>query len=188
MSYGETTLHLTGSSGSSQRRELDFYPTPAPVTIALLEFLKLPASKSIWEPAAGNGAMSAVFTQYGHEVIETDIRTGDNYLTTVRQADAIITNPPFNLSAEFIEKAVKEAELVAMLLKSQYWHAAKRVDLFEKYPPKWVLPLTWRPDFLEHERADGEKGHPTMEVAWTIWDRSYVGKTMYQPLRKPKSL
>lgn len=40
----------------------------------------------------------------------------------------------------------------AMLLKAQYWHAAKRAQLFCEVPPSYVLPLTWRPDFLFKER------------------------------------
>ena len=38
-------------------------------------------------------------------------------------------------------------KVIALLLKSQYWHSQKRVALFEKYPPAYVMALTWRPDF-----------------------------------------
>lgn len=31
----------------------------------------------------------------------------------------------------------------------------------------YVLPLTWRPDFMGGERG----GTPTMEVHWTVWRR-----------------
>jgi hypothetical protein len=176
-------LQLTGGNNNGNRRELDFYPTPKAVTIALMKFLNLKPC-TIWEPACGNLAMSNIFKQFGHSVIETDIITGVDYLTTERTADAIMTNPPFNLSHLFIEKAVKEAEVVAMLLKSQYWHAKKRLTLFEANPPAYVLPLTWRPDFLEHERSDGKKGAPTMEVAWSVWIKG-ITETKYKPLAHP---
>jgi len=181
----QETLQLTGGNNNGDRRELDFYPTPKEVTIALMNFLELDPC-TVWECAAGNGAMSNVIKKYGHNVIETDIITGQDFLTTTDiKADAIITNPPFNLSHLFIEKAVKEARLVCMLLKSQYWHASKRYDLFNKHIPAFVLPLTWRPDFLEHERKPGDKkGAPTMEVAWTVWKRGSV-YTQYIPLQKP---
>lgn len=76
-----------------------------------------------------------------------------------------------------------------MLLKSQYWHAKSRYKLFQDYTPSWVLPLTWRPDFLEHERLEGEKkGAPTMDVAWSVWISSTVKlDTRYKPLLKPIS-
>lgn len=141
----QETLQLTTGGNKENRRALDFYPTPAEVTIALMEFLQLPKSK-IWEPAAGDGAMVKVLERYGHEVIATDIQTGDDFLRTIGMADAIITNPPFNLSHEFIIKALQDAPIVAMVLKSQYWHAKKRFDLYKENPPAYILPLTWRPD------------------------------------------
>lgn len=178
-------LQLTGGNFNDSRRKLDYYPTPRNVTIALLEFLQLPKNRIIWEPACGEGAMSSVFKEYGYTVIETDIIHGQDYLTTLHDADVIITNPPFNLAEAFIKKAVNESRITAMLLKSQFWHAKKRVELFKNTKPSHILPLTWRPDFLEHERTDGKKGSPTMEVAWTVWNKSCNHQTIYQPLTNP---
>ncbi len=190
----QESLQLTGGNFNNNRRELDFYPTPKEVTIALMEYLNLPPRR-IWEPACGNGAMSKVLESYRHTVISSDI-SGSSYgienldflsdTFQIGEVDAIITNPPFNLSEDFIRKSLKEARLVAMVLKSQYWHAAKRLKLFQEFPPSHVLPLTWRPDFLEHERTDGKKGSPTMEVCWTVWDKSANHMTVYHPLTKPK--
>jgi hypothetical protein len=131
--------------------------------------------------------MSGVFKRSGYDVIETDIIYGQDFFETNVKCDAIITNPPFNLSEQIIVKALKEARLVAMLLKSQYWHSKKRLQLFNDYPPTYVLPLTWRPDFLEHERKKGDKkGSPTMEVCWTVWQKPLQSKTVYQPISKRK--
>ena len=133
----------------NNRRELDFYPTPKDVTIALMEFLNLEKT-NIWEPACGNGAMVKVLESYGHNVTGTDITEGYDYLKIngTGLANVIITNPPFSLSDQFIEKALKEADIVCMLLKSQYWHAKKRRRLFINNLPSYILPLTWRPDFF----------------------------------------
>jgi hypothetical protein len=185
MSIKQEQLQLTGGNNNNDRRNLDYYPTPKNVTVALLNFLKIPNSLTLWDPACGTYNMSNVFKEYGHKTLETDIIYGQNYFTTYLTSDAIITNPPFNLASEFITKAVNEANLVAMLFKSQFWHAAKRYHLFQRYPPQFVLPLTWRPDFLEHERAVGAKGSPTMDVAWTVWDKSRGHHTIYSPLIKP---
>lgn len=179
-------LQLTGGNFNNNRRALDYYPTPRPVTIALMEFLQLPRSSKVWEPACGEGKMVEVLNKYVDEVRATDIIHGQDYLNTTGTADVIITNPPFSLSDLFIKKAIKEAPLVAMLLKSQYWHALKRLELFTETKPAYVLPLTWRPDFLEHERQPGDKkGAPTMEVAWTVWIRDNPNNTIYWPLEKP---
>ena len=77
--------------------------------------------------------------------------------------DWIITNPPFSLAEKFIERAWEFKKPFALLLKSQYWHAARRYDLFERCTPSAIFPLTWRPDFL------GEGGSPLMDVMWVVW-------------------
>jgi hypothetical protein len=130
-----TDLQLTSGGKKENRRALDFYPTPSECTVALCEFLGergfLTGKDKVWEPAAGNGAMSKVLEQYAGTVFSTDIQdiepwggsgfvVGElDYLATIGSADWVITNPPFNLSAEFIKKALQDAPNVAMLLKSQ---------------------------------------------------------------------
>lgn len=180
-------LQLTGGAGKSKRRELDFYPTPKEVTIALMEFLKLPIC-TIWEPACGNGAMSKVLQQYGHKVISSDIaeksfgECNRDFLQTdfVIACDAIITNPPFNLSHLFIKKALTIAETVAMVCKSQYWHSRNRTKLFISHPPAYVLPLTWRADFMNDQGG----GSPVLEALWTVWIKGNT-QCRYWPLLKP---
>lgn len=180
------------------RKPADFYPTPADVTEALLQFLKLPPEQYIWEPACGDGAMSRVIERHGHQVLSTDLREDSGYgeggidflafdvdppsgipFSAVYN-DWIITNPPFNLAEAFIRKALSITPNVAMLLKSQYWHAARRLALFEEHRPSWVLPLTWRPAFLEAERGRS----PLMDVIWVVW-QGKANFTDFQPLRRP---
>lgn len=179
---------------SKSRRELDFYPTPPEVTLALMNFLHQteilqPGREIVWEPACGDGAMAEVINASGHHVYASDIRHtgygmgGTDYLLTKATANAtIITNPPFNQSEQFIRKALEqdEAYCVAFLLKSQYWHAAKRTKLFHLYPPFYVLPLNWRPDFMGGERG----GAPTMECLWTVWMQGQTD-TRYRILERP---
>lgn len=183
MDLAQKQLQLTGGGKKENRRALDFYPTPPEVTIALMGFLKLKPC-TVWECACGNGAMADVIKSYGHKVVATDLNTGVDFLKTKIKAEAIITNPPFNLAAKFIEKAVNEADIVAMVLKSQYWHAKGRIELFQKHTPSFILPLTWRPDFLYQERENGKHGSPTLEIIWTVWIKGNNSAT-YQPLIKP---
>lgn len=183
MSQANKHINLTGSGPKDKRRALDFYPTPPEVTIALLDFLQL-EEMTIWEPACGNNAIVDVLKTYGHEVIATDISQGSDFFKIDRCANAIITNPPFYCSQEFIEKATRDAPIVAMLLKSQYWHAKTRFKMYEKLPPSWILPLTWRPDFLYQERKAGEKGAAIMDMIWCVWIEGDT-LTKYKPLLKP---
>ncbi|MCY1166572.1 hypothetical protein D9M73_65140 [compost metagenome] len=180
------TAALANGGASDKRRALDFYPTPPEATQALLGFWCLPPCV-IWEPACGDGAMSKVLEQRGYRVVSTDLREtgfgqgGIDFLAAApRECDAIVTNPPFNLSEAFIRRALSVTPCVAMLLKSQYWHAAKRFQLFDDCPPSFILPLTWRPDFMNGERG----GAPTMDVLWSVWTPG-GNQTIYRPLPRP---
>ena len=176
-------LKIIGAHG--KRRDNDFYPTPPECTIVLLNFLEerflIRKSDVIWEPACGSFAMVDVMKQRGYHVIGTDIEQGQDYLTfdLKEKHDWIITNPPFCLAKEFIERSTEKNRPFAMLLKSQYWHSAKRRRLFLENQPAYILPLTWRPDF-------SGKGASMMDMIWCVW----VGKsntTQYIPLEKPNN-
>lgn len=177
----KTSIGLAG--GDARRRsESDYYPTPPEATQALLDFLKLPADTVIWEPACGQGHMVNVMVDNGYCVIDTDIITGIDFLMSeCRKCDWIITNPPFSISQEFIERSITHHKPFAFLLKSQYWHAKKRYDLFDRYKPKYILPLTWRPDFLFGARG----GASLMDVMWVVWGETGADQTTYAPLKRP---
>ena len=93
----------------------------------------------------------------------------------------IITNPPFSLAEQFIRRSGEHKIPFAMLVKSQYWHAIKRFFLFYENKPAYILPLTWRPDFLFKTRGSGS---PLMDVMWCVWIPGAT-KTEYRPLLKP---
>lgn len=168
--------------GGGERRAMDFYPTPTEVTVALLRFLHIPRGSVIWEPAAGDGAMADVLERFGYDVIKTDIQDGTDFLTAEdRRCDWIITNPPFRGADEFIRRAARTGKPFALLLKCQYWHAARRVPLYRDHTPSFILPLTWRPDFT------GE-GNSLLDMAWNVWMPVTNGDAVYVPLSKPRLL
>jgi len=181
---------INGGNSDYGRVKSDFYPTPPEATQALLNFLNIPKDQIIWEPACGEGHMAEVFEGNGYEIITSDINSfgygvsGVDFLNTeCKNCDWIITNPPFNLAEDFIKQCVKFQKPFALLLKSQYWHSKKRHSLFTTTKPKYILPLTWRPDFLFKERG---KGSPLMDVLWCVWDAQPSLHTIYELLVKPK--
>ena len=179
----KTTSSITGGNTAFNRIERDYYPTPPEATQALLNFLEIPKNMIIWEPACGKGHMVDVMKNNGYQVIGTDIISGTDYLTEpLPLCDWIITNPPFNQSQEFIERSIEHGKPFAFLLKSQYWHARKRYDLFYQHNPQYVLPLTWRPDFLFGARG----GASLMDVIWVVWGTESANQTTYMPLQRPK--
>lgn len=179
------------------RQQNDKYPTPEAVTRALVRRYEHLRSYEIWEPCAGDGAMTRVLSEASPWVVGSDIVPGAegiveaDFLTcdppaTLGQfarygrVDAIITNPPFNLAPQMIERALSFNPLfVAFVLKSTFWQAARRWPLFKKHQPSAIHPLLWRPDFLG-------LGAPTMDVVWCVWDRmSSFQTTIYEPMQRP---
>ena len=174
------STNIVGADG--KRRELDFYPTPPEVTMALCEWMKERGMRmqSVWEPACGDGRMVRMLEQYFDQVVGTDIQQGTDFLTAEKPdgIEWIITNPPFSLAEQFIRKAAECNVPFAMLLKSQYWHSARRKKLFDEIRPSHILPLTWRPDFTG-------KGSSLLDMQWSVWIPNDSYTTYFQPLEKP---
>jgi hypothetical protein len=175
---------MAGGNPRAGRQKDDYYPTPTTVTRALLSVWK-PQSPVVWEPACGCGMMAREIEAAGISVIGTDIadrgygEPGIDFLSSGKRADCIITNPPFDLAASFIEHAFRiGVSEMALVLKSTYWHAAKRQRIWDAHRPRFVMPLLWRPDFLN-------RGGPTMEISWVVWT-GHSGPTEYRPLARPK--
>lgn len=186
---------ILANRSSENRHSLDFYPTPPSATIALIKHLRLGPENMVWECASGEGDMAKVFQHFQIDCIGTDIKDGHDFLKIQglsggRFPNWIITNPPFNLAAEFIRHAYSLNINFALLLKSQYWHASNRSKLFQECQPTEILPLSWRIDYKYKERGLGneKQGSPTMDHIWCVWERDLQGKltpTTYQPLPKP---
>ena len=195
----EIAVSSIGGGPASRRSESDFYPTPWEATFALMDFLRLPRCSLIWEPACGEGDMVETIRRCGYCVVGTDIVMGYDFINNPppkdhgfsvngapAQIDFIITNPPFSASEDFIRHALDLNVPFAFLLKSQYWHAARRLNLFEQNPPTFVLPLTWRPDFLFKQHSE-KRASPLMDVMWCVWMKDDA-PAIYKPLKKPNHL
>ncbi len=146
--------------------------------------------RGTWEPACGDGMMvEALHKVCVGRIVPADVRPtkismgGVDFLKAWQMPQGthqIVTNPPFNLAADFIRHARSLRVPFAMLLKSTFWHAADRRALFVETGPIKVLPLGWRPA-MAPDRGDS----PTMEFSWTVWDDAPSGLCTYYPLVKP---
>lgn len=180
--------NLAGTSTTRVRVENDFYATPTWATQVILEKEKLEGS--IWECACGQGHISKVLHKFypNAEIISTDLvdrgygtAGGINFLTeNFEKVDNVITNPPFSLAQEFIEKALQTAtRKVIMFAKIQLLEGEKRRKLFDKFPPKCVYVFSSRVNPLRNGSEfdeNGKKWASTMCFAWFVWEIGYVGK------------
>lgn len=179
---------MTGGARVVQRdrQDRDWYPTPADVTRVLLRRHDL-SSEIIWEPCCGDGSMANVFEEFGARTVRSDIHPmcegamTQDFLTAEKVPEgvtAIVTNPPYKLAPQFIVRAMSfRPRFCAMFLKSTFWHAIRRRNLWETFPPSHVHFLTWRPDFLN-------LGAPAMDFIWTVWRSDHEGPTTYSPLHR----
>lgn len=186
---------MAGSNTTSPREAMDFYPTPPDATRALLRaeterlaILTEGGAYPIWEMAGRGDAVASEIRKAGFRTVATDIIADPVH--GVDQADFLrtesslspfaISNPPFAIAHEFIVHALVKLELryLALLLKSSFWHASSRTELFDAYPPARRYDLNWRLDFMN-------KGAPVMECSWFVWDGATLpGQTRYTVLRR----
>jgi len=184
------------AKGTGKVREHELYSTPPEATQALLDRYGVTLrGRKVWECAVGEWQLANVLTAGGCTVVGTDLNDlgregqgGVMFQTApwpegMGEDDAVVTNPPFSQAAAFILHAVVDlkASFVALLLKASYFHAAERLELFERCPPTAVHPLGWRLDFT------GE-GSPAMEMSWYVWTLGgpAFGRTLYEPMQRPR--
>lgn len=177
-------------STTRDRVDDDFYATPHETTDAILN--KEVLEGSILEPACGQGHISKLLHKYypNSEIVSTDLvnrgygEGNIDFLTYdfKRKFDNVITNPPFALAKEFIEKAISIANnKVIMFAKIQLLESQKRYELFQKYPPKYIYVFVerqnpWRDGSPVDEK--GKKWASTMCFAWFVWEIGYKGESI----------
>ena len=179
------SLGVMMAGGNGERQPHDFYSTPAEVTVALIRETRQYIGMVVHEPACGDGVMAKAIQGEGFYVVATDLvdrgfgMVGVDFLQHPIKAGSVITNPPFSLAPELINHFMQQKpEFFALLLKTTFWNAKNRLPLYNLYPPKMILPLTWRVDF-------NGKGAPTMELTWFVWGSKVPDETVFKPLPRP---
>lgn len=192
MSLSGTVLS-GGKSDTRNRAGNDFYATPIPATISLLAREEF--TGRILEPACGQGHIIKAIKQWNPaaDVCGIDIvRRADIFdLGSMGEGDFlsfgfregeyenVITNPPFSLAQQFIEKALYVAsEKIAIFCKIQLLEGQSRRKMFENTNLKTVYVFSKRVSPLNDGRETDERGRPwasTMCFAWFVWDKRYSG-------------
>jgi len=171
---------LNCSNTKENKSNSDFYQTHYSITEQLLEVEEFDYDKTILEPACGKLAIVKILEKCFKKVVKSDIQLGINFLDFykfTKQIGYIITNPPFSLSFEFIQKAKEIAtEKFAMLLPLNYLHGQKRYEekIFrdEKYPLTKVYIFTRYPLLTDEIRDDGKYKTGMIAYAWYVWEKN----------------
>ena len=167
--------NFSGNNALGQRKKSDFYETPYSMTSHLLEAEDFNKSLTVCEPACGDGAIVKILEKKWDNVVAYDIEK--NFLWETKNYDYIITNPPFSLAYEFVQKAKQIAtEKFAFLLPLSYLHGKKRYDniyMDKQYGLKKVYVFTRYPMLGESLREDGKYNTGMMVYAWYIFENHY---------------
>lgn len=178
-------LKILGVSETAEREKNDYYATDPKAMYKLLEYESF--NKNIWEPACGEGNLSKVLKEHGHNVYSTDLidrgyQDGlmDFINTDNKWFGDIITNPPFKYTTEFVKKAldsVEEGNKVAMFLKLNYICGVKRYnEIYSKFPPQRIYAFVHRVACSKNNKPDGFKGG-AMDYGWFVWEKGKYAPT-----------
>lgn len=162
------------------RDSLDDFPTPPWATRALLhhviegEF----SAMSCLEPACGAGHMARPLGKFFKSVNAQDIANYGygqlrDYLAhdTKGQWDWVITNPPFRLAEQFIERALSQSRVgCAFLVRTTFVESIGRYQrLFSKTPPTKVAQFVERVPMVRG-RLD-RKASTATGYCWLVWEK-----------------
>ena len=162
----------------------DDFPTPPWATRGLIEHIlgdkRVLSSQSCLEPACGEGHMAKVLKEYFGEVRVADaFRYGygpvQDFLTYPYEANAVdwvITNPPFRLAEEFVQRALVVARHgVAILARTVFLESAGRYQgIFRHTPPSKFAQFVERVPMVKG-RLD-EKASTATGYAWLVWEKN----------------
>lgn len=152
----------------------DYYSTPKSLVWVMKDTIiqEFP-HKTMLEPCHGQGAISQELELMGYDVTENDLyQGGEDYITssTFSNHKHIVSNPPFSLWDEFVDKAKSHCSKFMYIGRLNYlgtnsrycndiWKNLKAVYCFNRYV-----------DYQTPFRTDGNFHVGAMATAWFLWD------------------
>lgn len=165
---------------SEPHDSLDDFPTPPWGTRALCEWLEQQghdlSRQTCREPAANRGYMVRPLSEYFDGVWASDIHDYGagfpvrDYLFCPRPptTDWTITNPPFRLAEQFIERALQCSPRVAMIVRTAFLKGIGRYErLFSRMPPTNILQFSER--VVMHKGRVTATGSTATAYCWLVW-------------------
>jgi len=163
---------------------LDDFPTPPWATRALMkygnDYLDFWPLYTCREPAANRGYMARTLKEYFSVVEASDIHDyGAGYPIKdflhddFDNVDWTITNPPFVLAKDFIDRALDTSDVgVAVILRIAFLEGKKRyLELFKDRPPSHVFQFVERVPMVKG-KYDPDASSATA-YAWFVWRKDY---------------
>lgn len=185
MSINKVFTTLGASSHSDEDREINDYYATQPRAVEMLLALEKFNNK-ILEPACGEGHISKVLVDHGHQVTSYDLIDrgyGDvkNFFDIEKFDGDIVTNPPYKDALKFVKKSLEiipDGHKVAMYLKVQFLEGKSRGEFFKDNPPKYVYVSSSRMGCAKNGDFEKHGIGGAVAFAWYIWEKGYKGDTI----------
>ena len=149
-----------------KQKYMDDYQTPPEALSPLYSYL--PKDWVIWECASGKGKLTMAMREKGYKVIASDIALMpelDFLIWQPKKWDCIVTNPPYSLKQEFLERAYSFKKPFAFLLPLTTLETPKRQKLFKKYG----LEIIFFDKRINFQTPSGKGNGAWFAVAWFTW-------------------
>lgn len=165
----------------------DDFPTPPWATRALIKHIignkNALVRQTCLEPACGAGHMARVLAEHFAHVQSSDAYeygygARRDFLEepyAPESYDWVITNPPFRLAEEFVDRALTVARIgVAILARTVFLESVGRYnDIFRERPPSQFAQFVERVPMVKG-RLDG-KATTATGYAWFVWEHQQKG-------------
>ncbi|RWE29172.1 MAG: SAM-dependent methyltransferase [Mesorhizobium sp.] len=191
----QNTSHAVMAQRHEAGDSADDFPTPPWATRALIEHVIGTAAVrnlTCLEPACGRGHMAKPLAEYFRAVEAADaypygfgkVRDFLNSPHEARSHDWVITNPPFRLAEDFIQRAMVVARKgVAILARTVFLESVGRYEsIFTCNPPTKFAQFTERVPMVKG-RLDAKASTAT-GYAWFVWEkdiRTATSRLMWVP-------
>lgn len=183
----DSTFAGTIMTDKGARDPDDCHVTHPRGTTALIAAERFRRGSRVWEPACGTGAISKVLIGAGCRVVSSDLVNhgyrggahGVDFLETIRrQADILVTNPPFKHDEAFLHHALAlGVKKICLLLRLTWLEGGGRGErVFGGATPLARVHVfsarlpTHRKNYL----GDPDKAG-MMALAWYVWERGHIG-------------
>jgi len=186
--------------GTMKRAANDWYMEQPDAVEALLRAERF--SGLSWDPACGVGTIPGVLEAAGLDVIGSDLVDRADLLWPLHDflkdefagADPIaniVSNPPFNLSRQFADKALSIAtHKVAFLLPLTFLEGQERCVWLETTPLARVHVFAYRVSMPPGELLTAGKVKPEggkKAFAWFVWEQGWRGPAQVRFLHKTEA-
>jgi hypothetical protein len=171
--------HIPQNQGSP-----DDFQTPPKAVIPLLPYLS--KEWRIWECAAGKGNLVRALQSQGYKIYGSDILTGIDFLTSPppQQFDCIVTNPPYSLKDEFLDRSYSYGKPFALLMPLTALEGERKQQLYRDHGIQLIIP-NQRINFETPSKVDFGSWFTT---AWFTWKFSLPRDLFFFDLKHAQDL